>query len=93
MGGVVVTFQPYLFLTAGCYGFMSDGTKTVAVFALLEGPLVELEIAEITGICGSFGYNSLLRWPTIESVTSYPLVNHSLIAESPLGPIDNLLDP
>lgn len=93
LGGVVVTFEPYLFVAAGCYGILSDGTKTVGLFCLLEGPLVELEFAEITGICGGFGYNTDLKFPTIDTVTSYPLVNHSQLGTDPLDTIEKLLDP
>ncbi|KAK4040195.1 hypothetical protein C8A01DRAFT_35797 [Parachaetomium inaequale] len=93
LGGVVVTFEPYLFAAAGCYGILRDGSKTVALFCLLEGPLIELEFAEVTGICGGFGYNTNLRFPTVDSVASYPLIEHSRVAGSPLDTIEQLLDP
>lgn len=76
-GGIEVSFAPYKFLAAGCYGTIKGPAgdfKTVAIFGKLDGPLVELEFAEISGICGGFGYNSLLKLPTADQVINFPLV-------------------
>ncbi|MCJ1355364.1 MAG: hypothetical protein MMC33_005355 [Icmadophila ericetorum] len=83
VGGVVVAFEPYLFMASGCYGIVDD-FKTVALFCKLAGPLVELEFAEISGICGGFGYNSLLRFPTIDEIFNFPFVKQDQIGGTPL---------
>ena len=83
VGGVVVAFQPYLFMASGCYGIVDD-FKTVALFCKLAGPLVELEFAEISAICGGFGYNSLIKFPTIDQIFQFPFVKQDQIGGTPL---------
>jgi uncharacterized protein DUF6603 len=77
-GGVDATFSPYSFVIEGCYGQLPRGVggpfNTVALFGKIQGPLIELEFAEITAICGGFGYNSALTSPTIDNVTSPPFI-------------------
>ncbi|KAM7183885.1 hypothetical protein V8F20_012446 [Naviculisporaceae sp. PSN 640] len=82
-GGLAVSFDPYVFAAAGAYGTMSDASgnsyKTVAVFAKCQGPLIELEFAQLTGVCLGFGYNSHLTLPTVDNVTSFPLVGENTV--------------
>lgn len=76
-GGIAIEVEPYTFLAGGEYGTITkDGSsfKTLFVFAELAGPLVELEIASISGITGGFGYNSALTLPTAQDVTSFPFI-------------------
>lgn len=89
-GGIEVSFDPYTFLAGGCYGTITDSAgdfKTVAIFGKLEGPLVELEFAEISGICGGFGYNSLLKLPTVDQVTNFPLVGDNTSPDKNASPL------
>lgn len=76
-GGVEIAFAPWEFLAGGCYGTLpnsGDPFKTVAVFARLEGSLLELEFAQISGICGGFGYNWFLTLPTFDNVSTHPFI-------------------
>ncbi|KAI1174568.1 hypothetical protein F4777DRAFT_380648 [Nemania sp. FL0916] len=58
-GGLVVGLEPYQLTASGMYGQMKDPAfDTAFVFAKLEGPLITLEFAEISGITGGFGYNN-----------------------------------
>ncbi|KAA8647060.1 hypothetical protein EYZ11_008797 [Aspergillus tanneri] len=80
-GGLIVGFTPYLFEAAGFYGLAKgqDPFKSVFIFARLEGPLVTLEFAEISGVTGGFGYNSTVRTPSIAEVVDFPFVaTHTL---------------
>lgn len=45
------------------------------IFATLDGPLAELEFAEITGVKFGFGYNSRLVNPTIDNIFQFPLIS------------------
>ena len=90
-GGLSVTFQPYVFTAAGAYGTITingQSFKTVAVFAQIQGPIVELEFAEISGLCGGFGYNSHLRLPDIDNVNTFPLVAGNTVPASNSNALD-----
>ncbi|KAF8418700.1 hypothetical protein EV426DRAFT_539292 [Tirmania nivea] len=80
-GGIAVGFVPYLFKAAGFYGEVTPKEggdfKSVFVFAKLEGPLITVGFAEISGITLGFGYNMSMRFPTAENVTSFPLLSGS----------------
>ena len=51
--------------------------KTVFIFAKLNGPLIELEFATLGGISLGFGYNSNIRFPSIEEVPNFPFISNS----------------
>ncbi|KAH7374482.1 hypothetical protein B0T11DRAFT_268648 [Plectosphaerella cucumerina] len=79
-GGVDIGFVPWAFLAAGGYGNLKDPKsghmfKSAFVFAKLEGPLITLEFATISGVTGGFGYNSALKLPTIAEVPSFPFIS------------------
>lgn len=79
-GGIAVGFVPYLFKAAGFYGDVKKGDqifKSVFVFAKLDGPLISVGFAEISGITLGFGYNMSMRFPTAQDVTSFPLLSGS----------------
>ncbi|PTD06143.1 hypothetical protein FCULG_00012381 [Fusarium culmorum] len=79
-GGLIVGFRPWQFQAAGFYGvvLLKDNKgefQSVFVFAKLNGPLMTLAFAEISGICGGFGYNSSVRLPAIDQVSDFPFIN------------------
>lgn len=97
VGGVSVSFEPYSFLAVGSYGEITKNNhtfKSVFLFAKLEGPLIEFEFAEISGICGGFGYNSYVRYPSLAELYSFPFVDNpaasSLSASDPLEILKSL---
>lgn len=57
---------------------------TAFVFAKLEGPLITLGFAEISGITGGFGYNSEVKLPTIETVRQFPFLSGAIDASGGL---------
>lgn len=92
-GGIVVGFDPYQFTAAGMYGEVKkpENFKTAFVFAKLEGPLVTLEFAEISGITGGFGYNSEVKLPQVESVRDFPFIEGKEINDDLLTTLQNLV--
>lgn len=51
--------------------------KTVFIFAKLNGPLIELEVATLGGITLGFGYNSDIKFPAIEQVGDFPFISNA----------------
>lgn len=97
-GGITVGFTPYLFLAAGFYGEVarSSGSgkyKTVFVFCKLNGPLVTLAFAEISGICGGFGYNNFITFPTVAQVPTFPFIGSNMGNVSPTEALASLTGP
>ncbi|KAM0188806.1 hypothetical protein ACHAPI_010415 [Fusarium lateritium] len=83
-GGLIVGWVPYQLQAAGFYGEahpVKDDKKrdfvSVFVFARLDGPLVTLEFAEISGVTGGFGYKSEVRVPKAGEITDFPFINQS----------------
>lgn len=80
-GGLVVGWVPYQLEAAGFYGEATpQGTgsdkafTSVFVFARLDGPLVTLEFAEISGVTGGFGYKSQVRVPAADQISNFPFI-------------------
>ncbi|KAI1204034.1 hypothetical protein F5X97DRAFT_282882 [Nemania serpens] len=72
-GGLAIGYGDLQFLAAGMYEERDD-FKSVFVFAKLNGPIVSFGFAEVNGLVGGFGYNSALRWPALDEVSSFPFV-------------------
>lgn len=89
VGGVIVSFDPYLFEAAGFYGNTGD-TTSAFIFGMLQGPLVELEFALISGITGGFGYNVHLRLPGAVDVPTFPFLNMPTPTGSPMDTLTGL---
>ncbi|EWG47682.1 hypothetical protein FVEG_07737 [Fusarium verticillioides 7600] len=85
-GGLIIGFRPYQFQAAGFYGVItlanSNSFQSVFVFAKLNGPLMTLAFAEISGICGGFGYNSSVRLPSVDQVSDFPFINSSRLSNN-----------
>ena len=100
-GGLSIEVKPYNFLAGGAYGVPKTLTtataspttsdyRTLFVFAEVDGPLVELEFGELSGVVAGFGYNNQIRVPTIDNVTSFPFLASSSESD-PLKILDNYL--
>ncbi|KAH8702291.1 hypothetical protein BGW36DRAFT_459012 [Talaromyces proteolyticus] len=93
-GALVISFIPWLFQAAGYYGKIKTPKEfeTVFVYCILKGPLITLQFASIEGICGGFGFNSQLKFPTAKNVMEFPLIAQG--AANPPGggtsPVDAL---
>jgi hypothetical protein len=91
-GSLTVAYAPWLFEAAGCYGEVTvtdpnsgqpDTFKTFFVFAMLQGPLLTFEFAEVSGITAGFGYNSDVRLPVATEVPTFPLIQGGSTVVSP----------
>ncbi|USW51881.1 hypothetical protein Slin15195_G052000 [Septoria linicola] len=95
-GGIKLGITPYNFLAAGMYGDATgpppkkETFKTMFIFVKLNGPLVELDVAEISGICGGFGYNSNLKFPETSQLARFPLLTTDGSAKYPLDELNAL---
>ncbi|QGI88486.1 hypothetical protein CEK25_003442 [Fusarium fujikuroi] len=99
-GGLIVGWVPYQLQAAGFYGEAKpqnrDSFVSVFVFARLDGPLVTLEFAEISGVTGGFGYNSEIRVPKVAEITEFPFIDQSQLsgtAGDALKTLEKLTDP
>ncbi|KAE8147170.1 hypothetical protein BDV25DRAFT_143024 [Aspergillus avenaceus] len=101
-GALSISYIPWQFQAAGYWGKTRTATlshqefETVFVYCVLRGPLITLEFASIEGICGGFGYNSNLTFPTPQNLLNFPLImggNTDPPADgSPLDALQKLLD-
>ncbi|KAJ4314161.1 hypothetical protein N0V84_009045 [Fusarium piperis] len=93
-GGLTVGFDPWLFQAAGFYGVIGkvDRFKCLFAYAMLRGPIMNIAgFAEISGLTGAFGYNIDLTLPTLNNVTSFPLLTPSEEARSAKDLVRTLL--
>ncbi|KAK6505086.1 hypothetical protein TWF481_007008 [Arthrobotrys musiformis] len=85
-GGVMASFDPYLFQAAGAYGTVDD-IKAAFIILALGGPLLNINGIMISDITAGFGYNSDLNFPDPTSVSSFPLIAIGQ-PPAPLQPLD-----
>ena len=71
----------------------SKSTNIVSSYGKLDGPLVELEFATISGVRLGFGYNSSVQLPTADQLYQFPFINDSAASggDDPLA-IINLME-
>ncbi|PHH92175.1 hypothetical protein CDD83_8561 [Cordyceps sp. RAO-2017] len=104
-GGLIVGYIPYQLEAAGFYGeatpegAAAGAGKTftsVFVFARLDGPLVTLEFAEISGVTGGFGYKSRVRVPAPDQISDFPFIATQQLdgaSDSALQALERLTSP
>ncbi|KAJ1323716.1 DUF6603 domain-containing protein [Microdochium nivale] len=100
-GGLIVGFVPWQFMAAGFYGDVKppDGQgspyKSIFIFAKLEGPLVTLEFATISGVTGGIGYNSSVRLPGPAEISQFPFIKTDTVggAGDALEALEKLTNP
>lgn len=100
-GGIAIEFEPYTFLAMGAYMKITkttilangqtvvDDFKSILVLLEVEGPIAELEFASLDGLTGGYGYNSEMRLPSVDEVTSHPFLASSQITKP--GPDGDML--
>ncbi len=90
MGGLTLGVQPYSLAAVGSYSDFAAKNgqqpyKSVFVYARLDGPLVELGWMTISGVMIGFGYNSVIRQPSVTEIAQFPFLSSPAAAnESPL---------
>ncbi|KAE8347698.1 hypothetical protein BDV24DRAFT_157174 [Aspergillus arachidicola] len=100
-GGLIISYIPWNFQAAGYWGKArkkpddDDYFETVFVYCILHGPLITFQFVSIEGICGGFGYNSRITFPTAKNVMEFPLITDRNTGrppeESPLKALEDML--
>jgi hypothetical protein len=80
-GGIAISLSKLSIAALGMYSQMdaiatppTPAYDSFFVYAMVEGLIFTVGWAEIRGIIAGFGYNSRLRFPTVEQITIFPLV-------------------
>ena len=77
-GGIAITFPPYMFVAVGEYSVITKGSKnykSIFIYAKLDGPVITLAFATISGVRLGFGYNSIVRQPTGPELDQFPFLS------------------
>ena len=90
-GGVAFGFEPWQFMAVGEYRKLPK-FKSVFVYAKLDGPLVTLAFATVSGVRLGFGYNSAVRSPTLLELPSFPFLDGSGEGGSGSDPMEVMLN-
>jgi uncharacterized protein DUF6603 len=79
MGGVAVGFEAWQFVAVGAYEIITSPSnyKSVFIYAKLNGPLFSLGFATVSGVRMGFGYNSVVRSPTMAELPNFPFLDGS----------------
>ncbi|KAE8139475.1 hypothetical protein BDV38DRAFT_291480 [Aspergillus pseudotamarii] len=100
-GALMISYMPWQFQAAGYWGYTTkkgiEQFETVFVYCVLRGPLITFQFVSIEGICGGFGYNSKLTYPTAKEVIDFPLIKDGATpgrpdGDTPLQALENMLD-
>ncbi len=82
-GGISLGFEAWNFLAVGEYASSTTSDfKSVFIYAKLEGPLVTLAFATISGVRVGLGYNSMVRSPSIKELPTFPFLQESTDSSS-----------
>ncbi|RKK74303.1 hypothetical protein BFJ69_g8583 [Fusarium oxysporum] len=80
-GGVAISLSTFSIAALGMYEQVpantANGTPeydSFFIYAMMEGLIFTMGWAEIRGLMAGFGYNSRLRLPTVEQLSSFPLI-------------------
>ncbi|MFI9271386.1 DUF6603 domain-containing protein [Kitasatospora sp. NPDC052896] len=93
VGGMLVVQLPRLGITAvGAYQRRDDGMPSLFVFGRAVAALGGPPPFRVTGLAAGFGFNSSLRIPEFDEVTSFPLVKglSGGLPENPMDVLDSL---
>ncbi|EWG52350.1 hypothetical protein FVEG_11121 [Fusarium verticillioides 7600] len=80
-GGVAISLSTFSIAALGSYEQVPANAATGTpeydsffIYAMMEGLIFTMGWAEIRGLMAGFGYNSRLRLPTVEQLSSFPLI-------------------
>ncbi|KIV83365.1 hypothetical protein PV11_05397 [Exophiala sideris] len=99
MGGLTVGFDPYTLTAIGAYGHVPDHNdlETVFLYGQLDGPLIQLEIIEISGVKLGFGLNSKVTFPDVSTIQFFPFTADedavATASKDPLKLMDSFCTP
>ncbi|CVK98185.1 uncharacterized protein FMAN_12252 [Fusarium mangiferae] len=80
-GGVAISLSTFSIAALGSYEQVPANAATGTpeydsffIYAMMEGLIFTMGWAEIRGLMAGFGYNSRLRLPTVEQLSTFPLI-------------------
>ena len=89
LGGLLISIPPYSIEAVGAYRHtFNPDFRSVFMFGRLDGPLLTLEFAEISGVAVSFGYNYNLRTPQGSDLENFPLLSKQGPSTTSGDPLD-----
>jgi hypothetical protein len=84
-GGLTVGIKAYVVMAVGAYEHTFDPDfKSVFLFGRLDGPLLTLEFAEISGVELGFAYNYEITTPDPGQIVNFPLVHGPASSNNPM---------
>ncbi|KAL8916682.1 MAG: hypothetical protein Q9208_008382 [Pyrenodesmia sp. 3 TL-2023] len=91
-GGVALGFEAWKFLAVGEYAVLTlpngrGELKSVFVYAKLNGPLLTLAFATVSGVRVGLGYNSVVRSPQLLELSTFPFLNDNVDGSSGQDPL------
>lgn len=94
-GTAIIKTEALTLAAIGSYAELSDGHKSMFIYAVLDYPLGGPAFFFVTGLAAGFGYNRRLRIPGIDQVSNFPLVSEAVNGVTPIpagtGQRDKLL--
>ncbi|KAK0667211.1 hypothetical protein QBC41DRAFT_279501 [Cercophora samala] len=96
-GALLIGYNVYLFQAAGFYGEVTDPAtnkkfKSAFMFCRVNGPLMSVGWAELSGLVAGLGYNSSIRMPSAAEIPTFPLIA-PLKSSDPMDSLKDLMDP
>ncbi|KAI1817183.1 hypothetical protein GGS20DRAFT_592644 [Poronia punctata] len=96
-GGLIISYNAYTIEAAGFYGQLTDqktgkNFTSVFIFARLDGPLLEFEFIDVSGVTAGFGYNNHMNFPAIDNVMNFPFVSNTGLDPDPMTTLQTLVD-
>lgn len=83
-GTAIIKTEALSLAAIGSYAELSDGHKSLFLYAVLDYPLGGPPFFFVTGLAAGFGYNRKLNVPAIDQVANFPLVSEAVGGATPI---------
>lgn len=83
-GTAIIKTEALTLAAIGSYAELSDGHKSLFIYAVLDYPLGGPAFFFVTGLAAGFGYNRRLNVPSIDQVANFPLISEAVNGTPPL---------
>jgi hypothetical protein len=96
-GALLINYNVYLFQAAGFYGDVTDEVtqkrfKSAFIFCRVNGPIMSVGWAELSGLVAGLGYNSHIQMPTAAQIPTFPLIAPPASTD-PMSSLTELMKP
>ncbi|GJM33965.1 MAG: hypothetical protein DHS20C18_29660 [Saprospiraceae bacterium] len=85
-GTAIIKTEALSLAAIGSYAVMTDGHRSLFIYAVLDFPLGGPPFFFVTGLAAGFGYNRRLRVPDITKVANFPLISEAVNGAAPIPP-------